>query len=141
MKVIAALDGGKAAENAVRTAISLGIIKNSHLILLHVIPEGYHMISAEAYEKLFEQEATKSAHLYLERFLKEFENKAKRVEIRIILGNPKIEIAKFAEKEAADLIVMGTKGAGGIAGTFFGSVAQAVIAQSKIPVLVVPYKP
>jgi nucleotide-binding universal stress UspA family protein len=141
MKVIAALDGGRAGESAVRAASVLGIIRNAHLILLHVVPEGYHIMSADAYEKLFEREAMKSAHLYLEKISKEFEPEAERVEIRVIHGNPKLEIPKFAEREEADLIVMGTKGAGGLAGAFLGSVAQAVIAQSKIPVLVVPYRP
>jgi len=46
-------------------------------------------------------------------------------------------IAQEAERFRADTICMGSKGRTGLAKTFFGSVAQGVIAKSKRPVLIV----
>ena len=46
-------------------------------------------------------------------------------------------IAQEAERFRADTICMGSRGRSGLAKTFFGSVAQGVMAKSKRPVLIV----
>ena len=52
------------------------------------------------------------------------------------LGLPGETIAKEAQEQSCDMIVMGTKGAGA-AGALLGSVAQDTIENSAIPVLLV----
>jgi nucleotide-binding universal stress UspA family protein len=47
------------------------------------------------------------------------------------------EIVKFANEEDIDLIIMATHGRGGLSHVFMGSVAEKVIQQSPVPVLVV----
>jgi nucleotide-binding universal stress UspA family protein len=54
---------------------------------------------------------------------------------KIIYGSPISEITDMAKK--FDLIVIGSRGYGGIKETFLGSVAHGIIHRSKIPVLVV----
>jgi nucleotide-binding universal stress UspA family protein len=49
---------------------------------------------------------------------------------------PDDAILAFAKKKKCDLIVMATHGGGGLRGVLIGSVTQKVLAQSKIPVLV-----
>jgi nucleotide-binding universal stress UspA family protein len=49
---------------------------------------------------------------------------------------PEEAILKTAQKKKCDLIVMATHGQGGLRGVFVGSVAQKIINQSKIPVMV-----
>jgi nucleotide-binding universal stress UspA family protein len=46
-------------------------------------------------------------------------------------------VADFAGKLGAGLVVLGTRGHTGLAGVLMGSVAQDVIAHSKIPVTLV----
>lgn len=46
-------------------------------------------------------------------------------------------VADFARKVSAGLVVLGTRGHTGLAGVLLGSVAQDVIAHSKIPVTLV----
>jgi nucleotide-binding universal stress UspA family protein/CheY-like chemotaxis protein len=58
--------------------------------------------------------------------------------ILIPIGHPVEEILKLADKEACDMIVMGTHGEGFLKGTALGSVAHAVLQKSKIPLIVVP---
>jgi nucleotide-binding universal stress UspA family protein len=50
-------------------------------------------------------------------------------------------ISQEAERFGADLICIGSHGRSGLSKAFLGSVAQAVIAQSKRPVLVIRPKP
>jgi nucleotide-binding universal stress UspA family protein len=47
-------------------------------------------------------------------------------------------ICETAALARANVICVGTRGLGGVAAAVLGSVAQAVIAQSKVPVLAVP---
>ena len=53
------------------------------------------------------------------------------------VGDPAPEIIRFAQEWNADLIAMGTRGAGALSAMLLGSVAQKVIATSPIPVLIV----
>ncbi len=56
----------------------------------------------------------------------------------ILEGRPAFEIVQTAKVDAYDLIVMGTKGANGLEEIFIGSVANEVITNTKIPVIVIP---
>ena len=51
-------------------------------------------------------------------------------------GKPAEEILKVAEKEKADLIIIGSRGKG-LAKTVFGSVSREVAMGSKVPVMIV----
>jgi len=64
------------------------------------------------------------------------------VEVRevILEGYPSNEIIYFAENNNIDLIVMGTLGATGLERFLMGSVAEKVIRNSRVPVLVVKNK-
>ena len=54
-----------------------------------------------------------------------------------VVGRPAHEIAKVAREQGAHLIVMGTHGHGVFGRALLGSVAQAVLAHSDVPVLLV----
>lgn len=56
---------------------------------------------------------------------------------KLLYGNGPWEIVEFAESRNFDIIVMGSRGLGGIKEAFLGSVAHTVVHKSKIPVLVV----
>jgi nucleotide-binding universal stress UspA family protein len=58
----------------------------------------------------------------------------------ILEGYPSSEIIYFAENNNIDLIVMGTLGATGLERFLMGSVAEKVIRNSRVPVLVVKNK-
>lgn len=55
----------------------------------------------------------------------------------LIEGSPGKEIARYAEDEDCDLVVMGTHGRGGIDRLLLGSVAERVVRSSAVPVLTV----
>ncbi len=54
-----------------------------------------------------------------------------------VTGSPAAEVVRAAQREKADLIVMGTHGHGLLGRAVMGSVAQRVVADSEIPVLLV----
>lgn len=54
-----------------------------------------------------------------------------------VVGHPVEEILKAAAAQNSDLIVMGTRGHGLIGRTLMGSIAQRVVSDSDIPVLLV----
>ena len=56
-------------------------------------------------------------------------------EHRLITGDPSTAIARLAEEEHADLIVMGTHGRTGLTRLLMGSVAEAVVRRAPCPVL------
>ena len=60
-------------------------------------------------------------------------------EYAVLHGNEAVQILSFAEEKDAGLIVIGARGIGALAGLFGGgSVADRILKNAKIPVLVVP---
>lgn len=62
---------------------------------------------------------------------------ATRISTRAGTGDPAEEIVAVATERSADLIVLGSRGHGRLAGLLLGSVAQKVTADAACPVLVV----
>ncbi len=64
--------------------------------------------------------------------------KSGRKVIRVLrMGNPFVEIVRYAAETNIDLIVVGTHGRGAIAHMLLGSVAEKVVRKAKCPVLTV----
>lgn len=61
-----------------------------------------------------------------------------RIETRTLRGNPASEIAHYAESVSADLVVMCSHGRGGFTRVWLGSVAEGLIRQLQIPILILP---
>jgi nucleotide-binding universal stress UspA family protein len=59
------------------------------------------------------------------------------VETEILEGNPADSIADLSRSRAVDLIIVGSRGRGGIVGGLLGSVSEGVVHRADRPVLVV----
>jgi nucleotide-binding universal stress UspA family protein len=73
--------------------------------------------------------------------LEEAERRVTRLpvpDLRLALGDPARVLRRFAVRERAELIVVGSRGRGAIRVALFGSVAGALAASAPVPVLVVP---
>lgn len=58
-------------------------------------------------------------------------------EEKVVIGNPAQVIAEEADREKADLIVMGSRGLSDFAKLFLGSVSTAVLARTTVPVMLI----
>jgi nucleotide-binding universal stress UspA family protein len=77
------------------------------------------------------------AHLsYLKPVAQRLHGRGLDVQVRVVTGDPATVVVNSAVEMHADLIVIGDRGLRGFRG-LFGSVAKAVIRDSKVPVLVV----
>ena len=54
-----------------------------------------------------------------------------------ILGDPVLELPAYAERMNADLIVIGSRGLGGVTSALLGSVSKGVLKHANRPVLIV----
>lgn len=139
MKILIAVDGSKAAGEAVRHAIHLAkaLAETPTLVLLHADVPLMRRVAAElgtegtrAYHAGNHEYALKGARTALRRARLAFEEKT-------VVDDAAPAIIKAAKAGKFDLVVMGSHGRTALAGMFLGSVAQKVLSQSAVPVLIV----
>ena len=137
-----------------RYAISLARQYNARIILVHVVEPISNAVravietymSVEAADRVQQdnmQQVLEEIKVRLQKFcaeeMKSFKTDVSKVhEISVVAGDPSEEILRVADKNKADLIVMG-KSTGSVFGsTVMGSVSRRVTRHAKVPVLVVP---
>jgi nucleotide-binding universal stress UspA family protein len=79
----------------------------------------------------------KTAYDYLCKVSRQLEDKGFRNRINILAGKPAEEIIRFAEEQGADLIIMASRGKGGLNRWDMSNIADRVIKTAKAPVLLV----
>ena len=146
-KILVAFDGSEPSRNALDHAVSIAVQWKAELIILAVVPQvmmpvfpdgGPAPIAAPHmtdYQDRMRETYAKS--------LKEAENDVMevypnlRVSSKLLEGRPSSTIVEEAERDGADLIVIGSRGLGGITGWILGSTSRRVVESCTRPVLVV----
>lgn len=135
------LDGSNFGDEAMTYALSLAQKYASQITLLHVTSQQWEAeMSAEVpqAEALTEQTETNIMAANLKAKKDKLAADGYKVEALIMKGQPISDvILKAAETENADTIIITTHGLTGWRRHLFGSVAEKVISQSQIPVLVI----
>jgi nucleotide-binding universal stress UspA family protein len=85
----------------------------------------------ETVEKYYDEESQK----VLQPAKARLESKGIQADAVALVGDPAEEIARYAAQHGKELIAMGTHGRTGLSNLVLGSVATKVLAQSKVPVL------
>jgi nucleotide-binding universal stress UspA family protein len=146
-RIVAAVDGSAASSKALEFAADLAGKYGAELVLLTVAQEVAPVLSpemqayarAEHIEDLTSDPGFAAADSVLAGArLTARATGAARVTTETGSGDPAEAIIALAKDRHADLIVMGTRGHGRIAGLLLGSVAQKVVTHAACPVLVVP---
>jgi nucleotide-binding universal stress UspA family protein len=94
-------------------------------------------LSEDKIIKSLEEEANKSLENAAAKIKKNIKGGNLNLEIVLRKGLDYLEINKYAEEKAVDLIVIATHGRTGLLHTLLGSVAEKVIRYAKRPVLVI----
>ena len=142
-KILVALDGSKAANNALTFAIGLAETTSAELSLLTVVPPVFlpshsiYVLKSEAVA-----DCAKALDATFKGVLSKAEGEVKnrkpkfKVSTKFEKGEPAEKIVEIAECGNVDLIVMGSRGLGGRVSTL-GSVSSRVVDKSSCPVLIV----
>jgi len=140
--VLLATDGSKDAELATTTALELanGTGSELHIVLVeepayaYVDPSGYPYFPDEELEHEQEQQA----RVRLDAEVEKTRSAGGAVaEAHLRVGAAAAEIIDLAEDIGAGLIVIGSRGLGGIRRALMGSVSDSVVRHAHCPVLVV----
>lgn len=140
-KILIATDGSEYTKNAVDYGIDLAKCTGAKLYAIYVIDTAaFASIPMDAaWESMYEllnQEGNQAIKYVVEKA----ESEGLEIEGKLIEGHPADEIIKSSESNAVSLIVMGTLGKSGLDRFLLGSVAEKVVRNSKIPVLVVRFQ-
>jgi nucleotide-binding universal stress UspA family protein len=140
--ILLATDGSTASTHAAQLAVSLARIHGAKLMAVYVMdpypylgigesnPYGFQAYMAAA------QKHAAQAHAEVEA-LCTHGGASVPLEVRAIENTAaSTGIVQTAKDENAELIVMGSHGRGGIARLMLGSVANKVVAESHVPVLI-----
>jgi len=141
-KIIIATDGSDMSKNAIKTGIDIAHHAKGCIAAVYVIDisrlshlPGYAMLPGLK-EKIYQlmREEGKQATQYAEDLARRINVPCQKI---VVQGNPSIEILKSAREIEADLIVIGSMGRTGFEKILLGSVAEKVVLQSSIPVLMI----
>lgn len=139
MKILIPVDGSKTAAEAVKYAIQLArsFAEPPSLTLLHADTPLMRRVAAElgtegtrTYHAGNHEYALKAARTALRRAKLAFDEKT-------VVDDAAPAIIKAAKAGKYELVVMGSQGRTALGTVFLGSVAQKVLSQSNVPVLVV----
>src|SRR5512139_747191 len=138
MKVLVAYDGSRPSKKALDKAAELAEKFKGDLLLLTVTepvcPVGY---TSESDCEKMEQILNAETEALLGDIRKELEKKALKVKTIVRRGNPADEIAKLADKEGADVVVVGSHGRHGAKKFLLGSVSSRVSIYAPCSVFIV----
>jgi nucleotide-binding universal stress UspA family protein len=137
-KILLATDGSREAELGAQTAADLAQKTDSELHVVHVLALPLDTHDPSSFEPEVWARLEKRERTTLENLVGKIETSGGVVEgSHLATGRPDAEIVALAEEIGAGLIVMGSRGVGGIRRALMGSVADAVVRHAHCPVMVV----
>jgi nucleotide-binding universal stress UspA family protein len=144
-KILVAIDGSKHADQSLDYAIDLAKRYSAKITVLTVInsPPNYLLNKGEVFTPVSTQELSKKIENYHKKILKKALEKVKKtskktvISQKLLTGRPADKIIETAKEENFDLIVIGSRGLGGIKQFLLGSVSDRVADEAPIPVLII----
>lgn len=142
-KILVALDGSNAANNALKFALGLAEMASAELELFTVVPPVFlpsyslYVLKSDAIAECA-KELEISFRGVLSKAQREAQNRKPNLKIstRFEKGEPAEKIVEVAGQGNFDLIIIGSRGLGGRVSTL-GSVSSRVVDKSGCPVLIV----
>lgn len=141
-KILVPLDGSKVAEGVLSHAKSLAYSEGAELILLTVAanPAMDFLFSDPGLAENAVQEQEEKSKKYISAIEQDLKSAGFRVSALLRVGSVAETILGVADELQADVIAMSTHGRTGAARWLLGSIAERVVHNSKVPVLLIRAK-
>jgi nucleotide-binding universal stress UspA family protein len=139
-KILLATDGSDESDLAATTAAELAKSTDSELDVIYVLEvEPWHIPPRELVQYPQRYEDLKEESLRIrDRQVEKIEASGGNVSnAHLAIGHPADMIVAYAQDEGAGLIVMGSRGQGGIRRALMGSISDAVVRHAHCPVMIV----
>ncbi|TRZ48642.1 MAG: universal stress protein [Dehalococcoidia bacterium] len=141
-KILIAMDGSEHAKHALNYALESAVKWSAELIILTIVPPISPLVYSSEFNAPYIPELEDALRESHQRILNEAANTVKnkqpdmKVETRLEEGRPSDVIVEVAKEEDVDLIVLGSRGMGGIV-DFLGSTSRHVVEACTKPILIV----
>jgi len=134
-EIVVAIDGSEGSEAAIKEAIQLASAVGAQLTFAYVRKPPSSLLGSPYYECHLARDLG-WARAQVDAALDRAREASLEARGEVLEGNPVDEILSFADNSRADLIVMGSRGHGALAGALLGSVSSGVVQHANVPVLV-----
>ncbi len=137
-RILVATDGSEHARLAFQKAAELAKQTGAEIVLLHVAytPEALGYVLTDG-ATVVQEQFTVNGEAVLDITTRGIDTTGIAVEKKVRPGHPAAVIIAETEITGSDLVVMGSRGYGAIAGSLLGSVSQKVLQHANCPVMVV----
>jgi len=143
-RILVCLDGSELSEQIVPYASELASRFGSELVLMQVMealqttmaPGGAGPVPVPHDLERFQKEQQR-VNEYLEQVAQPLRERGLQVECVNRLGTPKHEIIDYAQQQGVQLIALSSHGRGGLKRMILGSIADAIVRESGLPVLTI----
>ncbi len=139
-KILVPIDFLSHSAEAVRRAMDLAVQHSAEVILLYAYESGEYPATPGdvVYDAEQLQQMTHRVRARLDAVRRDADPLGRRrISTRVAQGTPVRAIIETAQREAVDLIVMGTHGRTGVGRAVLGSIAEKVMRRASCPVLTV----
>jgi len=142
-KILTATGGSENSNHAMNYAMETASKWDAELLILTVIPRHLSYLvpieGSPVYIPQFDEDLENAYHSILAQAVETVMKGRPEVEVRSLLkrGRPAEVILDVTEEEEVDLVIVGSRGLGGISGWVLGSTSRHVVDHCKKPVLIV----
>jgi nucleotide-binding universal stress UspA family protein len=139
-RILIATDGSPGGREALEQGLSLAATTGAHADLVYVRHAPLPIVGDACYQRVLSVTLARARDIVNEAAARAVALGVE-AEPEILEGNAAEEIVQLARLRDADVIVVGSRALGSIAGTLLGSVSRAVVDAADRPVLVVTGRP
>ena len=132
--ILVPVDFSASSTRAFELACTIADRSAAKITLLHVVEPPYNFATAvKGMLEMMEKNAIKRMKTLIEESASEND-----MDYEVQHGRTSMEILKCATRESVDMVVMGSRGQGGISKVILGSVSRSVARELSIPLFLVP---
>ena len=141
MQILAAVDRSTISDAVIAMTLQVARGVGARVLLVSVAPRQPDAFGHQVVRKVVTEPVPEELHdrrAMLDRHAQTLADAGIECETLMVRGNPGRTLIDEARRAGADLVVMGSHGRGALYRKLIGSVSERVLADGRVPVLVVP---